>query len=216
MWCDEPMSSRPPVGQPGYDALADLYAQTFPTAFQSDLERHVVDCFVDLLLTEDAGMPSVVDVGCGPGHVAGHLADRGCAVVGVDPSRAMLDHARRTHAGITFLAGDARAGDAPLETCAGVLARFSLIHVEPTALPGIVRGWHRRVRAGTLLLVAAQASDDSGVHEFDHLVSRAWRWHPDSLAQMLGDNGFDEEFRVVSRPDADNRFPAVHLLCRSR
>ena len=36
------------------------------------------------------------------------------------------------------------------------------------------------------------------------------------LAQMLGDNGFDEEFRVVSRPDADNRFPAVHLLCRSR
>ena len=109
-----------------------------------------------------------------------------------------------------------RAVDAPLETCAGVLARFSLIHVEPTALPGIVRGWHRRVRAGTLLLVAAQASDDSGVHEFDHLVSRAWRWHPDSLAQMLGDNGFDEEFRVVSRPDADNRFPAVHLLCRSR
>ena len=36
------------------------------------------------------------------------------------------------------------------------------------------------------------------------------------IVEILRDNGFDEEFRVVSRPDADNRFPAVHLLCRSR
>ncbi len=40
-------------------------------------------------LAQDAA--SVLDLGCGTGRFAAHLATRGCRVVGVDPARAMLD-----------------------------------------------------------------------------------------------------------------------------
>lgn len=210
------MSGRvtPPQDQPGYDALADLYADTFPTPFQSDLERHVVDCFVDMV--QDREMEStVVDIGCGLGHVAAHIATHGCRVVGVDPSPAMLAHARRTHPTLEFLDDDARAESAPLESCAGILARFSLIHIAPALVPGILSGWRRRVRPGTLLLVAAQSADERGAHEFDHVVARAWRWHPDALADVLRANGFDEAFRTLARADQSSRFSTAHLVARA-
>ena len=35
------------MDQPGYDALADVYAETFPTPYQGALERCAIDLFVD-------------------------------------------------------------------------------------------------------------------------------------------------------------------------
>lgn len=54
---------------------------------------------------------SVADVGCGTGRLAAELARRGHRVTAVDPSRAMLDVARRHPIGalITWVHGDARA-----------------------------------------------------------------------------------------------------------
>jgi hypothetical protein len=45
-------------------------------------------------------------------------------------------------------------------------------------------------------------------------VAPAWRWHPDELSRVLNEGGFDEQWRVVSRPDGVHRFPEVHLLAR--
>lgn len=36
----------------------------------------------------------VIDIGCGPGQYSRHLVDQGVRVVGVDASRAMIEHAR--------------------------------------------------------------------------------------------------------------------------
>jgi len=49
---------------------------------------------VDRLLGDVAGR-RVLDVGCGTGQLAVELAGRGAGVIGVDPSPAMLDKARR-------------------------------------------------------------------------------------------------------------------------
>ncbi|MFE3289588.1 class I SAM-dependent methyltransferase [Rhodococcus sp. NPDC059234] len=204
--------------QPGYDAMAQLYSETFPSAYQTPLEGHVVAGFVDLV-REGPAEGVVVDVGCGLGHVAADLAGRGLEVIGVEPSLGMLDIARGNYPDLRLIQDDALLGSADLagERIRALIARFSLIHLPPAEIPGVLARWADLLDPGALVSVAGQSTDTAGaVVEFDHLVARAWRWHPDRLAGALADAGFDEVWRTVSRPDAHNRFPAVHLVARRR
>lgn len=201
--------------QPGYDALADLYHRTFPDPFQTALERRIVDAFADLIL-ESSTAVTVVDVGCGTGGVAAHLSERGLGVLGVDPSAEMLAIAQTRHPHLTLVPGDAALSGVDLSAAAGVIARFSLIHLRPDRVRRTLADWAERLPEGAVLLVATQSSDAPGVHEFDHAVARAWRWHPDDLAEAVLAAGFDELWRTVSRPDGEHRFPEVHLAAVRR
>lgn len=199
------------MDQPGYDALAQLYADTFPDAFTSPLERAAVDAFLDSLPG-----PRIVDVGCGIGHVAAHLAERGGTVVGVEPSPNMLALARAAHPRLDLRAGDARLAGLELGGFDGALARYSLIHLPPNEVRAVLRDWHARLPDGAALLIAVQSTDEPGVHPFDHVVAPSWRWHPDALAEAVTDAGFTEQWRLISRPDgqAHHRFPELHLAAR--
>ncbi len=88
-----------------YDPLAWVYdrywAGPFHTLVLAALER--------MLLTHMPAPATVVDIGCGCGHLAGMLGDRGYAVVGVDVSYGMLGQARRNAPRAHLIAGDARA-----------------------------------------------------------------------------------------------------------
>ncbi|GAA2386610.1 class I SAM-dependent methyltransferase [Gordonia cholesterolivorans] len=199
--------------QPGYDALADLYDRTFPDPFQTALERRAVDAFADMVL-ESRPDEGVVDVGCGTGGVSAHLAGRGLSVCGVDPSAGMLAVARRRHPQLTLRTDDARLVTVDLSRVGGVVAQHSLIHVPPDEVREILVDWSARLSAGAVVLISTQAADEPGVHEFDHAVAKAWRWHPDALADAVVAAGFAEIWRTVSRADADHRFPDVHLAAR--
>ncbi|MGO3328427.1 class I SAM-dependent DNA methyltransferase [Gordonia sp. (in: high G+C Gram-positive bacteria)] len=201
--------------KPGYDAMARTYADLIPEAFQSPVERAAVDAFAQHV--RSAGVThAIVDVGCGTGHVAAYLADAGFSVSAVDPSAGMLDQARHSHPGLTFAQDDASLLGVDLSAVAGVLARFSLIHVEPQQVRECLRDWASRLQPGAVLLVACQSTDEPGIEEFDHAVARAWRWHPDSMVDALTDAGFDELWRTVSRPaEGFHRFPELHV-CASR
>ncbi|OUC79694.1 class I SAM-dependent methyltransferase [Gordonia lacunae] len=203
--------------QPGYDALAELYAETFPSPFTNTLQRHAFGAFVDHI--RDSGVRgAVVDVGCGPGLLTAELAARGFEVVGVDPSSEMLRIARSKHPGLRFICVDATL-DAPElggVTVAALLARFSLIHVPPDSVPEILAGWSERMAAGSTVLVAGQTSADDEIVEFDHRVAPAWRWHTNRMSAALADAGFAEEWRTLHGADADHRFPEFHLFARRR
>ncbi|WP_345341458.1 class I SAM-dependent methyltransferase [Rhodococcus olei] len=204
--------------QPGYDALAGLYFETFPTPYLTSLERYVVAAFADLV-RESPVEGVVLDVGCGLGQVTADLAGQGLDVIGVDPSREMLAIAKRHHPELRFVQDDARldATDLGGRRVAAVLARYSLIHVPPSEVPDVLAGWASRMDPGTFVAVAGQTTDTVGeIAEFDHLVAPAWRWHPDRLSAALSDAGFDEMWRTVSRTDAQHRFPDVHLVARRR
>jgi trans-aconitate 2-methyltransferase len=67
---------------------------------------------VDLAARIDLAAPGrIVDLGCGPGNSAAVLRARwpDAEITGIDNSPDMLDAARRTHAGIDFIAGDIAA-----------------------------------------------------------------------------------------------------------
>lgn len=199
--------------QPGYDVMADLYATTIPTAYQFPIERVAAAAFADAARGRDG---TTVDVGCGLGHVTADLAHRGLTMIGCDPSTAMLDHARRAYPHLGFIEGDATLAALPRGSLAAIIARFSLIHVDPADVADILAGWSQRLDVGGPVLVAFQARDEPGPPlPFNHAVAPAWRWYPDGFRQILQANGFDEHWRIVYR-DVSYRLPMCQILaCRA-
>lgn len=202
--------------QSGYDEMASAYDSAFPTGYASAVERHAVALFADELLAAGLSGP-VVDVGCGTGHITHDLSLRGLEMLGVDPSAGMLSFAQRRYPEMRW-----RVGDASLDQLvedhpplAGIVARFSLIHVEPEALSAVLRTWAARLQPMAHVLVAFQCSEDPArpVREFDHAVARAWRWHPDAMAAALAAAGLAERWRLLTPPDDSYRFAMCHLAC---
>lgn len=201
---------------PGYDSMADEYERAFPEPFRTPLERHAVGAFVDSV-KESGVSGQVVDVGCGTGHVTTVLREAGLPVTGVDPSEAMVGIARESHPDVPFevIGPDAGQWTALAEghDLAGVLARFSLIHVPPERVPAVLESWAERMPEGGVVMLAFQAMDRGrAVVSFDHAVAPAWRWHPEVMADHLLRAGFREVWHSMSRPDDEHRFPECHLL----
>ena len=202
--------------QPGYNEMAYVYDEAFPTGYTSAVERHAVAIFAEDLVAAGPSGP-VVDVGCGAGHIAYDLSSRGLDVVGVDPSTAMLALGQQRYPDLSWVLGDATLAQLTegYPALAGIIARFSLIHVAPETLPGILTTWVQRLQLGAQVMVAFQCSDDPArpVREFDHRVARAWRWHPDAMAAALRTAGLSERWRLVTTPDDMHRFAECHLVC---
>jgi ubiquinone/menaquinone biosynthesis C-methylase UbiE len=121
-----PVSRRHCVRQ-SYDAVAEEYAIGFRDELTSKpLDRALLACLVEQ--AED-GVP-IADLGCGPGHVAAWLADRGVATVDIDLSPAMIAVARRKYPQVEFREGDFLELPAADGEFAAVVAFYSIIHLE--------------------------------------------------------------------------------------
>jgi hypothetical protein len=67
---------------------------------------------------------------------------------------------------------------------------------------------------GGHLLLGFFAGDDAQPQEFDHKVTLAYRWSPDSLADLLRQAGLVEVARLVREPHEGERFHQALLLVR--
>jgi len=84
------------------------------------------------LLRDAAGIRSgsiVLDIGCGPGHVAGSLAEDGAVVTGIDFSAKMVEVARQHHPTTTF--HEANAEQLPFDDASfeAVVSNFVVHHL---------------------------------------------------------------------------------------
>ncbi|HEV7931638.1 MAG TPA: class I SAM-dependent methyltransferase, partial [Actinomadura sp.] len=71
-------------------------------------------------LVHGAGGGPVVDVGCGPGYVTGHLHDAGVDAFGIDLSPEMIAIARRDYPDLRFEVGTMTDLDLADDSVAGV------------------------------------------------------------------------------------------------
>jgi len=85
-----------------YDALAAEYARRL----RDELDHKPFDrAMLEEFAARVAPAGLICDLGCGPGHIARFLRDRGAQVFGIDLSEGMLAEARRLNQDISFLRG---------------------------------------------------------------------------------------------------------------
>ena len=100
-------SPRTPASR-SWDAVAEWYLGWSGTHGSLHHRRTAIPLLLDLLIAQPG--ERVLDLGCGPGVLAPHLARRRCSLVGVDRSRRLIDAARRAHRGLgRFHVGDVTA-----------------------------------------------------------------------------------------------------------
>ncbi|MFE1664941.1 class I SAM-dependent methyltransferase [Microbacterium sp. P02] len=130
----------------------------------------------------------ILDAGCGPGHWTAHLVQQGHDVRGVDQVPEFIDHARHTYPGVPFTVGSFdRLPDAD-GSVDGILAWYSLIHHDPSAVRATLEEFGRMLRPGGALLIGFFIGPL--VEPFDHAVITAYRWPPEALANELSAAGF--------------------------
>ncbi len=116
---------------------------------------------LDAFAADREGRGTVLDVGCGPGHVARYLSDRGADAAGVDLSPAMVELARKLNPGLMFSAGDMRALDVAENSLAGVVAFYSLIHISRPAVAAVLTGFRRALAGDGRLLLSVHGGTGS-------------------------------------------------------
>ena len=123
-----------------YDTVASTYAAMLPdTRAEAPLDLAMVDAFITAVRGqghEGADHPGdgapVLDAGCGTGRMSRHLADRGCAVRGIDLSPGMV--ARH---------------DCPSPTCRSRSASLTALPFDDATSPGCCSGTRPSTRLPT-------------------------------------------------------------------
>lgn len=156
------------------------------------------------MLAESLGRGAMVgDVGCGPGHIAAHLQRLGLRPVGVDLSPQMIELARRRSPGIDFMVGSMLSLPADDHSWDGMVAFYSIIHLEPAELPVACAEFRRVLRPGGPLLVAFHIGDE--VRHVDELLEQSVSldFHllrPADVAGLLEAAGFTVEMWLERTP----------------
>ena len=169
---------------------------------------------------ETAGKGLVADLGCGPGHVAGYLRDRGVRMLGVDLSPEMIRVARERQPGIDFRVGDMKTLDLPDASLAGLIAFYAIVHFDTGELPAVFQEMRRVVVSGGLVLLAFHVGDEV-VHRdelFGAAVSLDFRFHrPDRVGEILRSAGFTVIERTEREPYEGAEYPSrrCYLLARA-
>ncbi|MFC7344630.1 class I SAM-dependent DNA methyltransferase [Saccharopolyspora griseoalba] len=195
-----------------YDVIADDYAESFAAELA---EKPVWRAMLHVLAETTTG--PVADIGCGTGHSTAFLHRLGAEVSGIDPSTGMLDTARRLHPGLRFELGSMTALDLPERSLGGILAGYSIIHLEPADLPAAFAEFHRVLLPGGNLLLAFQIGERP-LHlteAFGHDVDLTFHRHsPRHVEALLADAGMEVVAALERAADPGERTPHAHLLAR--
>jgi SAM-dependent methyltransferase len=150
-------------------------------------------------------------LGCGPGHVARYLYDRGVDALGIDLSEGMVAEAARRSPGIEFRQGDMRSLELADGSLTGIAAFYSIIHLPRADLLAVLRELRRVLEPGGLLLLAGHLGE-GGVHRdewFGRPVSLdATFYEREEIEGALAAAGFALERFVERDPYADVEYPS--------
>ncbi|MHA6802597.1 class I SAM-dependent methyltransferase [Salinifilum ghardaiensis] len=130
----------------------------------------------------------ILDVGCGPGHWTNWLRERGVDIEGVDPTPEFVGDAQKRFPDIRFREGIAEQLDVADSSLAGILAWYSLIHMQPDRITGAFAEFARTIKPGGGLLVGFFEGPE--IEPFDHAITTAYFWPIDRLSRTIEEAGF--------------------------
>lgn len=185
-----------------YGAMAAQYVDLF--ASSSAVHPDDLD-LIERHLTIRQGV--VLDVGCGPGHVTAFLRSLGVDARGIDLVPEFIQHARATDPNGSYEFGALPHLPVADRSAVGVLAWYSLIHMEPEDLDEALAELRRVSAPGAVIVVGFFDGDE--FCEFDHAVATAHYWPVDEIAARLERAGFCEIERM-SRPGIDESGRRAH------
>ncbi len=185
-----------------YASVAELYIELFGTSQRV----HADDlAFIGRHL---AGRPgTVLDLGCGPGHLTGYLRSLGVDATGIDIVPEFIAHARAAYPSGSYRLGSFEDLAAGTRSVAGILAWGSLIHLAPQDLDGVLDEFRRVMAPAGTLVVAIFVGDE--VSAFDHKVVTAYRWPVDEFSDRMARAGFAEVERLQRPGDGTRRAHAA-------
>lgn len=118
----------------------------------------------------------LLDIACGPGHLAAAAARQGAAAQGVDFADTMLAQARAKYPALTFSEGDAENLPFPEASFDAIACNFGILHFEDA--DAALAEAHRVLREGGRYGFTVWCSPDQG-SDFMELVFGAVQAHGD-------------------------------------
>jgi SAM-dependent methyltransferase len=202
--------------QASYDAVAEEYARRIADELQhKPLDRALLDRFA--AATRYRG--PVCDMGCGPGHVARYLKEKGVNVAGYDLSPKMVEAARRLNPGISFHQADMTALDHADGAWVALVAFYSLIHIPRPEITGTLREFRRVLQPGGLLLLAFHIGDET-LHLDDWWEQKVnvdfFFFQPQEIARELEAGGFEIE-EIIERepyPEVEHQSRRAYIFAK--
>jgi ubiquinone/menaquinone biosynthesis C-methylase UbiE len=110
--------------QKSYDDFSEQYAQTWGKNWQSEDK-----VWIDEFLSHLPKKASIIDVGCGTGHVLQYCAANQFKVTGVDVSEGMLSQAKQQVPQAQLVQMNADSLSFPTNTFDGLISRYVLQHL---------------------------------------------------------------------------------------
>ncbi|MFG1836994.1 class I SAM-dependent methyltransferase [Micromonospora sp. NPDC049175] len=181
-----------------YGSVADLYIDLFGTTQKINPDD---PAFIGRHLAGQTG--TVLDLGCGPGHLTGYLRSLGVDARGIDLVPEFITHARAAHPDVEFHLGSFERLDVATGSVDGILAWYSLIHLPPEEVDGVLGEFRRAMAPGGKLVLGFFDADEVG--PFAHKVVTAYRWPPDEVSARLSRAGFREVERVQRPAEGGQR-----------
>jgi ubiquinone/menaquinone biosynthesis C-methylase UbiE len=198
-----------------YDAVAEDYAEAFAgDLLRLPLDRQVLDTFVQRI----AGGGSLLDLGCGPGHVGQYLAERGLLVVGMDLAQQMLLVARRRTGNGRIVCGDMRSIPFRSGSFSGVVAFYSIHNLPRPALRTALAEIHRILKPSGSFVVATHLgeaevySNEFLGHDIETVGGTLYR--DDELLAALGQSFVVEEVHYRHPLPHEHNTERIYLICR--
>ena len=187
-----------------YNSVAGKYSDLFCNELDArPLERKLLDMFLERINNDEI----ILDIGTGPGEIAGYLGKKRKNVVGIDLSDEMISYAKSNYPGVEFLVQDLMSLNFKNSSIMGITAFYAIVHFDYEQIQMAFKEFYRVLKKGAEGLISVWNSSDIRFKDVNYHgdIYMSWRkdgkehmryyylYEKDELKKLLKKCGFNTE-----------------------